>query len=352
LSIKAQDSAIQLPDSIGKYLFESFINKADLNRPEVIFAEDGYSNPKEMWPSLLDKVDKYNFGPENTEYYNTFFEQIVEYQVYSFPASLHVAMKQDDKIYAFRANVSWDGNRWQVEKIDTDIYLYSGIWEERGFNNITNDEVVAIAPDYEYNRNFRSAVDISRPKTLPLPDSFSEKVLKLLCQEAPFGNDEIFLTRQEYIDTEGARIIKTIDRLLESGTDLESGEKEKIMSIYNNPGLMYDELASNWDMLPESLKEEFGDNIGELNIKNIETSISNRNAEMEIIDVPAVSATISMPLFYNGKNAGIYFSAIRYKDMWKLSHIQGFAYGISTAENMDDGIEIEGADVATAVEAE
>jgi len=334
LSIKAQDSVIQLPDSAGKYLFEAFINKADLSKSEILFAKTDYFNPKDMWPALLDKVSEFKLDPQNTEYCNTFFKQ-TRYQERFFSYELYVSMKHEGKIYAFRADVSWKADHWQLEKVDTDLFLYSEMGEtEAGFRNITNDELMFVDPNPKFNKDFKSTVNTLHPQTLPAPESFSKKVLKLLSEEAPFGNDEIFLTKQEYMYTEGARIIKMIDKFLENGVDLDD-EKEKIMLIYNNPEILYDEQARHWNMLPESLKEEFGDNIKELDIQDIESNISNWNTEKGIIDTPVISATISMPLYYDGKNAGIYFSAIWYNGMWKLSHIQGFAYGISSAESSE-----------------
>lgn len=331
LKLSAQDSVIHLPDSVGKYLFEYFINKGDISQSEVVLAETDFFNPKDMWPILLDKVSELNFNAQNTKYYNTYFQQR-RHRGTLYVAELYVSMKKENDIYAFKAGVLWDGSDWQIAKIDTDIFKYSQAEDmEYGFQNITNDEVVVIDSDYEYS-NFKSLVSIA-PKTLHTPDSFSKKTLELLSDESPFGNDEIFLTKQEYMDTEGKRILNLIDKLLESGADIES-EKEKIMFIRNNPDILYEELVYPWGMLPGSLKKEFGDNIKGLEIKDIELEISNWNEEKGQIDNSTISATISMSLHYNGKDAGIYFSAIQYNGMWKLSHIQGFAYGISSAENV------------------
>ena len=336
MSAKAQDAVIQLPDSVGKYLFESFINKASIKGSEVLLVEAEYFNPKDMWPALLDRVDEFQLSPQTTKYYNTYYEQSCNRQGRTYAAELYVAMKHEDKIYAFKVDVQWNGKCWQVEKINTDFYAYSEGGEARdGFRNITNDEVLFMDSNPQFNKNFESAVSTLHPRTLPVPESFARKVLSLLSEEVPFGNDEIFLTKQEYMETEGARILGLIDKLLKSGTDLEN-ENEKVMAIKNNPGLLYDEQAYYWGMLPENLKEEFGGDIKDLKIQDIEFRISNWNSEKGIIDTPTISAVISMPLLYRDKNAGLYFSAIWYKGAWKLSHIQGFPYGISSAESVQD----------------
>lgn len=266
-----------------------------------------------------------------------------------FATELYVCMKQEDKIYAFRADVRWDGSSWLVEMIDPDLFIYTETAETEeigsGFQYVTDEDYMFVDPNFEYNKDFKSTVNTLHPQTLPLPDAFAKKILQLVLQEAPYGNDEIFLTRQEYLDTEGVKILKIIDRLLKNGIDLEE-DKESIMKTYNDPGLLYDEQIDNWQMLPGSLREEFGDT-NDLNIGDIEFSISNWDTEKEILDTPVISATISMPLAYDGKNAGIYFGAVWYKGMWKLSHIQGFAYGISWAE---DAVETEAASGEVGVE--
>ena len=349
LSIKAQDSVIQLPDSVGKYLFESFVNKADLSGSEVSFGEGDFSSPKDMWPALLHRVDEFHLYPRTTEYYNTFFRQNGSMQGGFFPTELYVCMEQEDRIYAFRAEVRWEGDHWQVESIDTNLYVYEMIGDdedsEPGFLNITDEDDVLVDPDFEYNKDFRSTVSVLYPQTLPLPDTFAKKILQLVSQEAPYGDDEVFLTKQEYLDTKGAKTLKIIDRLLKNGIDSEE-DKEYIMKIYNDPGLLYEEQISNWQMLPGSLKEEFGD-INDLNIEDIEFNISNSDMEEDVLYTPVISATITMPLSYDGKNAGIYFSAIWYNGMWKLSHIQGSAYGISLAE---EAVESEAASGEVGVE--
>lgn len=347
LTTKAQDSVVQLPDSVGKYLFELFVNKADPDNSEIPFVETDFSNPKDMWSILLEKIDKYNLSPKVTQYYNTFFQQR-RYKDIFYPAELYVSMEHEGEVYAFRLEVRWKGNHWQVEYIDSDLYLYSQNEEfEPGFINISNDEVLLIGPKPQFNKGFKSTVNTFQPQILPTPDSFSKKILKLLSEEAPFGSDEIFLTREEYLSTEGVQVLKIIEKSLQKESDLEDEEK-KLVDMYNNPGLLYDEHINNWDMLSQSLKEEFGD-IKELTIQDIELEISNWDRENGAIDIPQISAIVNMPLHYNGKDAGIYFCAIWYNGMWKLSHIQGFAYGISSAESVEaESVEEE----AVAVEVE
>lgn len=328
LNISAQDSAIHLPDSLGKYLYELFINKADISKSELEVLDSDYFSPGDSWRELLGKTNEYGFNTENTEYYNTYFN-LRRHQGIFYANDLRILMKQEAKIYAFNMEVYWIENHWIIGRVDTDLYGYS---IADGSKNLTYDVTIPDNFKPNYTENFEPTVDIAQPETLFLPDLFAKKVLELLSNESPFGNNEIFLTKQEYLSTEGARYIKLIDKWLEREIDMKE-EKEKVMSVYNDPGILYEELMRHWNMLPGSLKEEFGNNIKDLEIKDIQLDISNWDDKEGIPDEPRISATISMPLHYEGKDAGIYFSAIWYNGMWKLSYIQGFAYGISSAES-------------------
>lgn len=375
--MKAQESFISLPDSVGKYLFDFFINKADLSQSQIIFDDDEYSNTAFEWAKLNKWVDTYELTPQTATFYKTCYHQRSALKDTSFPTQLYVAMKHDEEIYAFRVIVEWNNDRWHISSVDTDFYVFFEEGNDDGATGFVSlsandyyDEGVdsmddvsveveegepiadtvyiendsALIADSFYvvedgiipllRTDYESSVDISQPARMPLPVNFSVNVLGLLLQDHPYGDHQVFFTRHEYLDTQGDHFIKRFEKLLNSGVDLGE-DREQIEHLVKYPGLLFEELIANWEALPNNLREEFKTSkLEALHLTDIELEIENWDEEKGVLDTPLIWATINIPLSYQDVDAGIYCSAIWVDGAWKLSHIQAFPYGIGGAEDV------------------
>lgn len=376
--MKAQESFISLPDSVGKYLFDFFINKADLSQSRIIIDDDEYSNTAFEWAKLSKWIDTYELSPQTTTFYKTCYHQRSALKDTLFPTQLYVAMKHDEEIFAFRVIVEWNNDRWHINNVDTDFYVFfeegdvSGLkgfislsdqnidYSDEGVDSMDLDDVsVEVEPivDTAYfaddshlesdsvyvvedgiipllRTDYESSVDISQPARMPLPVNFSVNVLGLLLQDHPYGDHQVFFTRHEYLDTQGDHFIKRFEKLLNSGVDLGE-DREQIEHLVKYPRLLFEELIANWEALPNNLREEFKTSKLEvLHLSDIELEIENWDEEKGVLDTPLIWATINIPLSYQDIDAGIYCSAIWADGAWKLSHIQAFPYGIGGAEDV------------------
>jgi len=149
--LNAQDE-IALPDSLGKYLYEMFINRVDIRKSEVLISNNEYYNPKNIWTPLLEFADKYKLNSQNTFFYNTFFSaqmNIRNDKADTFPYTLYIAMQSQDKIYAFCTEALYTEKGWMIMNMQPEIYAYTESDEmEFEFEPLINAEVISHSEDY------------------------------------------------------------------------------------------------------------------------------------------------------------------------------------------------------------
>jgi len=358
LESSAQHSNIVLPDSIGKYLFELFINRADINQPQTKLLDpeatpnDWYSfHPETFWPCLLLQADMFNFNPQTTTYQTTYFDSYScsNEAVQDCPFNLRIAMEKQnsDSIYVFSATVLWLNNAWSIQEIEPYICFY----DKNAYNDIIsfpplNEDIPCPGEfPYPYNMNFHAITDLNNPVGIPSVLDFSEKVYRLIKDEMPYGNGDIFLTEEEYL--EESSILNLIEGVLKDA-DTDEEEKRELQEIYNNPSILYEQqMVYQWSRLPENIKKEFNcDDIERPIVYETTFEIRNWFRKEKEGKAGQVKAIINANLEYNFIRAGIYYTATLRDGKWKLIHVQGFPYSIGIGEMVEavpsDGIiEIE-----------
>lgn len=327
LTTKAQDQdqRVLLPDSVGKYLYECLVNRVDLRQSDQLVCESEDTNGLiERLNNLAYEFGKYKLDPQTTKYYFTFFQINSSLQYTTSPFELYVTMIQGSDTIALQAFVGWDKDHWQIERVNEFPFFY---FEENitqfGFQNRDGQELQSDS-DFVLTNSHNLKTNPNLSKEIVMPYSFSEKIVELISNDAAFGDDSVFLTRQQFLDTEGELLYKVADKLLKSNTDLGQ-EKAEMDSLHNNPGLLYDKLISDWGELSKRLKKKLGD-LKKIKIDDIEIQISNWTSDASTMDNPLIYALINIPLSNKKKESGIYVKAVWVNDTWKVARLSGGPY--------------------------
>ncbi|MDU1889737.1 MAG: hypothetical protein E6767_03525 [Dysgonomonas sp.] len=326
---------ITLPDCLGEYLFELFANRADIDRPDINLKVQPNYNPSENWSILLKSADDHNVKTQTVTYYNTFYTSsgYIDSEPGSITYDIYVAMNIQDKIYAFNVEASLSDNKWHIINIKPILYDYINTKDKRyKFRPLTDELSVESVDNYVFNNAFNPSVDFRNITTISSIIPFVHKTAELIVNEAPYGENGVFMSEEEYLQTEGIRLQQLIGNLLKDESSL-GGDMEEAINIYNNPSLLFEsELVGGWRQLIIGLKNRFENRLKEYSPYKTEIEISNWNDKSGLLN--NIQATISMPLSRNDHSVGIYYSAIWLCNTesdckWKMSHIQDFTYGIN-----------------------
>lgn len=320
-----------LPDSVGKYIYQLFINRIDIATSDLIIVDSDHYSTRELWASLMKCADDYQLNDHTTEYFNTY------YQSYNYVSdqgdkmhayTLYIGVNADDEVYAIKAEVSWNGQKWEFLRLYPEIYLYGrDYYHDYQFSPYI--ELNEQHTDYNFNKsgNVNTRIDGKRiaPPVLPFADKFLQSILN----DQPIESD-MLPSETQYMEFHGNSVIKKLKYLVENNTDIV-GEEDDINAVLKNPSLLYKmEINDGLKALPEALKEKFEtDDISFL--LNYETDINVTNWSYKF-GFSNTRAYVDILLSNGNKKAGIHFGLILCNGVWKLNNVQGFPSSIQEAE--------------------
>lgn len=351
--VQAQKDVLVLPDSLGRYMYELFINRATLEQTELKIDNlepDPFGfriDPISTWKLVITKAESLGLNASNTRFDNTYYRINQEIGGDNKLAQTHyliyVAMHHDGAVYAFNFGASFTGTAWSISEIEPTIYSF----EHNYFNEVVLDgigdilevadasaEDSSISGDAEteviLRKDFKPSVQLNNP-VMSSPLLFVEDVYTKL-----MSNKTLNIAEQGFGEKEFNQICAPTMRLLVNKEmsrldDPSSEDLELAKRVLANPYAYYTEtLTTDWNNLSEYFKDNWnisGKGTPQDAIKII--SISNWNEDEVLAPNLEIEARIEVKI--DDLEEGLRFFAIRTNDKWKLRYVQGSTYAIMGA---------------------